>query len=75
MERDFQRKNEFLSFFQGLQQQKDLVYKKEQLLKLNTYYSFLFDCFLWNYKDSYLKVCLVFEVYTRLHWGYFYVFH
>ena len=45
-----------MAFFQRLQQQKDLVSTKEQVVKLKTYDVLLFDCFLWKSRDSYLKL-------------------
>lgn len=62
MEMDFTRKQEFLEFSQMLQEQKDSVSIKEQLSKLKdelgieTYDCLLFDCFLWKYRDFYLKL-------------------
>jgi hypothetical protein len=56
MEIDLKRKKEFMLFFQKLQEQKDSFYTKEQLVKLKTYQALLFDCFLWKYRDSYLKL-------------------
>lgn len=56
MEIDLKRKKEFMLFFQKLQEQKDSFYTKEQLVKLKTYEALLFDCFLWKYRDSYLKL-------------------
>jgi hypothetical protein len=60
MEIDFKRKKEFMAFFQRLQEQKDSFYTKEQLIKLKTYEVLLFDCFLWKYRDSYLKLFVSF---------------
>ena len=56
MEIDLKRKKEFMLFFQKLQERKDSFYTKEQLVKLKTYEALLFDCFLWKYRDSYLKL-------------------
>ena len=56
METDLKRKKEFMLFFQELQEQKYSFYTKEQLVKLKTYEALLFDCFLWKYRDSYLKL-------------------
>ena len=56
MEIDLKIKKEFMLFFQKLQEQKDSFYTKEQLVKLKTYNILLFDCFLWKYRDSYLKL-------------------
>lgn len=56
MEIDLKRKKEFMLFFQKLQEQKDSFYTKKQLVKLKTYEALLFDCFLWKYRDSYLKL-------------------
>jgi len=47
---------EFLAFCQKLQEQKNSFSTKEQVLKLKTYQGFLFDCFLWKSRDSYLKL-------------------
>jgi len=60
MEIDLKRKKEFMLFFQKLQEQKDSFYTKEQLVKLKTYEALLFDCFLWKYRDSYLKLFVSF---------------
>lgn len=60
MEIDFKRKKEFMAFFQRLQEQKDSFYTKEQLVKLKTYEVLLFDCFLWKYRDLYLKLFVSF---------------
>ena len=51
-------------FFQKLQEQKDSFYAKEQLVKLKTYEAILFDCFLWKYWDSYLKLFISFLNYN-----------
>lgn len=64
MEIDFKRKKEFILFFQKLQEQKDSFYTKEQLVKLKTYEALLFDCFLWKYRDSYLKLFVSFLNYN-----------
>jgi hypothetical protein len=64
MEIDFKRKKEFILFFQKLQEQKDSFYTKEQLVKLKTYEALLFDCFLWKYWDSYLKLFISFLNYN-----------
>lgn len=60
MEIDFKRNKEFMAFFQRLQEQKDSFYTKEQLVKLKTYEVLLFDCFLWKYRDLYLKLFISF---------------
>jgi len=64
MEIDLKRKKEFMLFFQKLQEQKDSFYTKEQLVKLKTYEALLFDCFLWKYRDSYLKLFVSFLNYN-----------
>lgn len=64
MEIDLKRKKEFILFFQKLQEQKDSFYTKEQLVKLKTYEALLFDCFLWKYRDSYLKLFVSFLNYN-----------
>jgi hypothetical protein len=64
MEIDLKRKKEFILFFQKLQEQKDSFYTKEQLVKLKTYEDLLFDCFLWKYRDSYLKLFVSFLNYN-----------
>lgn len=64
MEIDLKRKEEFMLFFQKLQEQKDSFYTKEQLVKLKTYEALLFDCFLWKYRDSYLKLFVSFLNYN-----------
>ena len=64
MEIDLKRKKEFMVFFQKLQEQKDSFYTKEQLVKLKTYEALLFDCFLWKYRDSYLKLFVSFLNYN-----------
>jgi len=64
MEIDLKRKKEFILFFQKLQEQKDSFYTKEQLVKLKTYEALLFDCFLWKYRDSYLKLFVCFLNYN-----------
>ena len=52
MNNDLKREQEFLEFFQMLQEQKDSVSPKDQLAKLKdelgveTYRYLLFDCFL-----------------------------
>lgn len=64
MKIDLKRKKEFMVFFQKLQEQKDSFYTKEQLVKLKTYEALLFDCFLWKYRDSYLKLFVSFLNYN-----------
>jgi hypothetical protein len=64
MEIDLKKKKEFILFFQKLQEQKDSFYTKEQLVKLKTYEALLFDCFLWKYRDSYLKLFVSFLNYN-----------
>ena len=60
MEIDLKRKKEFILFLQKLQEQEDSFYTKKQLVKLKTYETLLFDCFLWKYRDSYLKLFVSF---------------
>lgn len=35
-------------------------YTKEQLIQLKTYKGFLFDCFMWNYRNLYLELFINF---------------
>ena len=60
MELDLKGKKEFMAFFQWLQEKRDSFDTKEQLVKLKTYDSILFDCFLWKYRDFYLKLFVSF---------------
>ena len=64
MEIDLKMKKEFMLFFQALQEQKESFCTKEQLVKLKTYRVLLFDCFLWKYRDSYLKLFVSFLNYN-----------
>ena len=45
MELDLKGKKEFMAFFQWLQEKRYSFDTKEQLVKLKTYDSILFDCF------------------------------
>ena len=64
MKIDLKRKKEFLLFFQTIQEQKDSVYTNEQLVKLEFYKPLLFDCFLFKYQSSYLKLFVSFLNYN-----------
>ena len=66
MEINLQRKKEFLTYFQNLQEQKNSFLTKDQLAKIKTDDNtiLLFDCFLWNYRDLYLKLFVSFLNYN-----------
>ena len=66
MKMDLKKKKEFLLFLQKLkeQEQKNLFYTKKQLIRLKTSAVFLFDFFLWEYRDSYLKLFVNFLNYN-----------
>jgi hypothetical protein len=46
----------FVSFFQNLQKRSSYTEDEDDLIKLKIYRIILFDCFLWRYRTSYLKL-------------------
>lgn len=50
------RQKEFIVYFQRLTEQSALSYKDSQFLELKKYVDFLWDFFLWKYKDLYLEL-------------------
>lgn len=64
MKIDLETKKKFLDFFQSLKAQKNSFWTKDQLVKLKSYEILLFDCFLWNYRDLYLKLVISFLNYN-----------
>ena len=53
-------KEKFMVLMEKLENQKNPVYTKDQFFELKKYNLLLFDCFLWNYRYSYLKLFVSF---------------
>ena len=65
MEKNLQQeKEEFIAYFQMLQDQPKSDYTHDQFLKLRNYPGFLYSSFMWNYRFEYLKLCLRFINFT-----------
>ena len=63
MERNREDLNSNINFYQKnqLNELQDQINSfKDKLVKLKTHEAFLFDCFRWKYRDSYLKLCASF---------------
>lgn len=54
------RQKEFLIYFKKLTKQSPLSYKDAQFIELKKYIDYLWDFFLWNYKNLYLELFLGF---------------
>ena len=65
MEKNLQQnKEEFIAYFQMLQEQPKSYYTRDQFVKLRNYIEFLYDCFMWNYRFEYFKLFLSFTNFT-----------
>lgn len=50
------RQKEFLVYFKRLMEDYPLSYKADQFIELKKYVDYLWDFFLWKYKDLYLEL-------------------